>query len=113
VVLWSPVVGVADVADGVVNPVGSALSGAPLVHRLPEVEEGTILLTTHDLADVESLADRILILAAGHIVADGSADELARQVEDKAQIRWRRDRQMFAERGRRCGRPRPTVARPT
>jgi ABC-2 type transport system ATP-binding protein len=62
-----------------------------LVHRLSDVEATTILLTTHDLAEAEKLADRILILAAGRIVADGSADELARQVEGKTQVRWRRD----------------------
>jgi ABC-2 type transport system ATP-binding protein len=60
-----------------------------LVHRLTDDEDTTILLTTHDLAEAEKLADRILILAAGRIVADGSADELARQVEGKSQVRWR------------------------
>jgi ABC-2 type transport system ATP-binding protein len=46
-----------------------------LVHRLADREEATILLTTHDLDEAEKLADRILILASGRIVADGPADE--------------------------------------
>jgi ABC-2 type transport system ATP-binding protein len=41
-----------------------------LVHRLTDLEDTTILLTTHDLAEAEQLADRILILAEGRIVAD-------------------------------------------
>ena len=44
-----------------------------LVHRLSDLEGTTILLTTHDLDEAERLADRILILADGTIVAAGSA----------------------------------------
>ncbi|MEK6719760.1 MAG: ABC transporter ATP-binding protein [Chloroflexota bacterium] len=40
-------------------------------------DEGlAILLTTHDLADVERLADRVAILHEGRIVAQGSLDEI-------------------------------------
>jgi ABC-2 type transport system ATP-binding protein len=66
-----------------------------LIHRLTDVEETTVLLTTHDLDEAEKLADRILILAAGRIVADGSADELARQVTREAQVRWSRQGEQF------------------
>jgi ABC-2 type transport system ATP-binding protein len=37
----------------------------------------TVLLTTHELADVERMADRIAIMDRGRIVAAGSASELA------------------------------------
>lgn len=59
-----------------------------LVHRLSDLEDTTILLTTHDLSEAEKLADRILILAEGRIVADGSADQLARQASTRAEVRW-------------------------
>jgi ABC-2 type transport system ATP-binding protein len=62
-----------------------------LVHRLTDVDDTTILLTTHDLDEAEKLADRILILAGGQIIADGSADQLSRQVEGESEIRWTRD----------------------
>ncbi|CAM3765054.1 ABC transporter ATP-binding protein [Nocardiopsis rhodophaea] len=66
-----------------------------LVHRLADEEDTTILLTTHDLDEAEKLADRILILAGGRIVADGSADRLAAQIESDAEVKWRRDGQKF------------------
>jgi ABC-2 type transport system ATP-binding protein len=65
-----------------------------LVYRLAD-EDTTILLTTHDLDEAEKLADRILIISNGVIIANGSADELSRQIEGEAEIRWTRDGQRF------------------
>ncbi|WP_317493036.1 ABC transporter ATP-binding protein [Haloechinothrix sp. LS1_15] len=59
-----------------------------LIHRLSDLEDTTILLTTHDLDEADKLADRVLILAGGRIVADGSPDALARQVSGQAEVRW-------------------------
>ena len=66
-----------------------------LVHRLSDDQDTTILLTTHDLDEAEKLADRILVLAGGSIIADGSADELTRRVSSEAEVRWSRDGQRF------------------
>ncbi len=53
-------------------------------------EEMAVLLTTHDLAEAEKLADRIVILAGGRIVAEGTAAELATQVAVDGEVRYRR-----------------------
>ncbi len=66
-----------------------------LVHRLSDLEGTSILLTTHDLAEAERLADRILILAAGRIVADGSAEALTRRVAGTSEVRWACDGERF------------------
>jgi ABC-2 type transport system ATP-binding protein len=66
-----------------------------LVHRLSDLEDTTILLTTHDLDEAEKLADRILILAGGSIIADGSADALSRRMATNAEVKWTRDGQRF------------------
>ncbi len=66
-----------------------------LVHRLTDLEETTILLTTHDLDEAEKLADRILILAAGQIVASGSAVDLARRFASKAEVRYSRGGEQY------------------
>jgi ABC-2 type transport system ATP-binding protein len=59
-----------------------------LVHRLSDDDSTTILLTTHDLDEAEKLADRILILAGGRVIADGSVDELTRRISAEAEVRW-------------------------
>src|SRR5689334_2844987 len=66
-----------------------------VVHRLADLEGTTVLLTTHDLDEAEKLADRILILAGHRIVADGSADQLSRQVLGQTEVRWTRGGQRF------------------
>ena len=44
----------------------------------------TILLTTHDLRDIEALTDRVLVIDHGGLVFDGPLDELRRRAGDEA-----------------------------
>ena len=44
-------------------------------------DDATILLATHRLGDVEAVAERLLVLHAGHIVFDGRMDELWKYVD--------------------------------
>ena len=67
-----------------------------LVRRLAESEGTTILLTTHDLDEAEKLADRVLVLAGGRIVADDSVEVLARKVHGDAEVRWTVDGERFS-----------------
>jgi ABC-2 type transport system ATP-binding protein len=66
-----------------------------LVHRLTDHEQATVLLTTHDLAEAEKLADRVLILAGGRIIADGSPEDLALRMSAQAEVRWSVDGQRY------------------
>ena len=61
-------------------------------------EDMSVLLTTHDLAEAEKLADRIVILAGGRIVAEGTAAELAARVAGDGEVRWRRGGEEHRER---------------
>jgi ABC-2 type transport system ATP-binding protein len=47
----------------------------------------TVLLTTHELADVERMADRIAIIDRGRIVANGSVAELAASAAPRLRFR--------------------------
>ena len=52
----------------------------------------TVILTTHDLHDVEALAERVMVIGNGRILADGSLTSLRRDV-----LGERRLRVLFAE----------------
>lgn len=67
-----------------------------LVRRITREFDATVLITTHDLAEAEALADRIVILAEGRIVADGTSTELARRIVGNDEVRWTLDGRPFA-----------------
>jgi len=48
----------------------------------------TVLLTTHYMDEAEHLADRIVVINRGLVVAEGSAADLADQVELRTRISW-------------------------
>ena len=48
----------------------------------------TVMLTTHYMDEADHLADRIVVISHGQIVADGTAAELARHVAMPTQISW-------------------------
>ena len=48
----------------------------------------TVLLTTHYMDEADHLADRIVVISRGRIVADGTAPELAAQVAMPSRISW-------------------------
>ncbi|MFI5226525.1 MAG: ABC transporter ATP-binding protein [Candidatus Limnocylindrales bacterium] len=52
----------------------------------------TVLLTTHDLADVERLADTVAVIVRGRLVALGSPAELT--AGDTARLRFRLERRL-------------------
>lgn len=48
------------------------------------VERGTtVILTTHDMQDIEALTERILLIGKGRILLDGSLDELKKHVSER------------------------------
>jgi ABC-2 type transport system ATP-binding protein len=54
----------------------------------------TILLTTHDLQDIEALCSRVIMLDDGHIIYDGGLDELRRD--------WGKGKELIIQFGQTC-----------
>ncbi|MHB8295178.1 MAG: ABC transporter ATP-binding protein [Acidimicrobiales bacterium] len=48
----------------------------------------TIVLTTHYMEEAEALADRVAVVAAGRVVAEGSTAELVARAGSSATLRW-------------------------
>lgn len=51
----------------------------------------TILLTTHYLDEAEHLADRVVVVAQGRVVAQGSPTELVRSAAHRSRVCWLED----------------------
>jgi ABC-2 type transport system ATP-binding protein len=58
------------------------------VHDLKALGK-TVLLTTHYMDEAQDLADRIVIMAAGRIVAEGTPDEIGGRIDRGATVRFR------------------------
>lgn len=51
----------------------------------------TVIMSTHDLAEAERLASRVLIMGQGRIVANGSVTELREMLAHDAEVTWVQD----------------------
>ncbi len=58
----------------------SKLAVRDFVRQLNRQQGTTVLLTTHDMDDIESLCSRVLILNQGKIYLDGSLDDLRQKM---------------------------------
>ncbi len=61
-----------------------------LVERLRDAGT-TVLLTTHYLEEAERLADRVVVVARGRVVAEGAPADLGGRRARRARVRWTAD----------------------
>lgn len=57
----------------------SKLSVRKFIRELNEEKHTTVILTTHDMQDIEALTKRILLIGKGKILLDGSLDEMMKR----------------------------------
>ena len=58
-----------------------------MIKNLSELGK-TVLLTTHYMDEAQALADRVIVIAAGEIVAEGPPDSIGGRADAAAQIRF-------------------------
>lgn len=64
----------------------SKLAVREFILRLNQEHKTTVILTTHDMQDIEALTKRIILIGRGHVLMDGTLEdmrELARQSENQ------------------------------
>jgi ABC-2 type transport system ATP-binding protein len=64
----------------------SKLAVRDFVKRVNREQGMTVILTTHDMDDIEALCDRILVIGAGTILSDGSWEALRAAVSGERRL---------------------------
>lgn len=65
----------------------SKLAVRDFLKELNSSEGVTVILTTHDLDDIEALCSRLLVIGEGRILSDGSLQQLRQAVGDERVLR--------------------------
>ena len=60
----------------------SKIAVRQFIKKLNAEHGTTVILTTHDMQDIEALTERILLIGKGRILLDGSLEELKKQVSE-------------------------------
>ena len=64
----------------------SKLSLRKCIKEINEKFNVTIILTTHDMQDIEALTDRIILIGKGRILYDGSLEKIKSKYKEKMKI---------------------------
>lgn len=64
----------------------SKIAVRDFIKKINTEKKTTVILTTHDMADIEALTDRILLIGKGEILSDGTLDEFKRRNSDEKKL---------------------------
>jgi len=60
----------------------SKIAVRTFIKRINKERKTTVILTTHDMQDIEALTERILLLGRGQILLDGSLSDLKKRISE-------------------------------
>jgi len=64
----------------------SKIAVRQFIKKLNAEHGTTVILTTHDMQDIEALTERILLIGKGRILLDGNLDELKKHVSERKML---------------------------
>ncbi len=64
----------------------SKLAVRDFIKRINRERETTVILTTHDMDDIEALCSRVMVINKGRILSDGTVDELRSRVSSERRL---------------------------
>lgn len=64
----------------------SKLAVRQFIGQLRQEYGTTVILTTHDMQDIEALADRVLLIGKGRLLFDGSLEQMHRAVDQTKRV---------------------------
>ena len=64
----------------------SKLAVRDFIRRINQEHEVTVILTTHDMDDIEALTNRVMVIGNGRILSDGSITELRAAVTNERRL---------------------------
>ena len=64
----------------------SKLAFRDFIRRFNRERGITVILTTHDMDDIEALCDRVMVISSGKILSDGGLDELRRRISNERRL---------------------------
>ena len=67
------------------------------IKKINREKKVTVILTTHDMKDIEELTNRVILIGRGELLLDGSLSELKREYAPEKTIKFTHDQEFLKD----------------